>query len=514
MTALMASTLAIALAWFPDHGAALAAGEQADASIAPVAMPATGTRELEISWPDMVHLTVEPSPYEVIVRFDRPLDEQEIARFSREAGPLLADLRWNDDSLVLRAAPGNHIEVEPATTALRVRFVAESQDAEGTPTDPASAVTEATDLELARAQADAAAGFPGLARHRLVRLAAVDPANPQVQRALADTEAAEGALPYAARRYLEQGARDRAARRVIAEADGRASGTFILRDGTGFSQWETGVEAAAQVNFGLVLGVGQRQVTTTARAVSGPGGYVARIRRTRAVASLSASLFSGPELRLTGQVTSLLDKSLTGAALRLFAGPPERQARLLASYRLPDFSTAEQSWLGGHVTRLGAGGTLRITPELVAQADAGWNGYGLAGSGVRTTSVVASGGLDYLLLRGKRTLQITYRLDAEYVRRMDLRANGIPFIPLSDRENHTVQGIFSMPLKRIQATAAAGWTWDRYGGNGPTASVGVVANPGDAWRIEASGGVSSISRAAISGRQLYLQVTVTRFFRR
>ncbi|MFC3174628.1 hypothetical protein ACFOD9_10225 [Novosphingobium bradum] len=510
MSALFASALAMAGAW------SLPAGEAAEpVASAPSAEAAPGQRDLALRWTGPVEVSAEAGPYEVVVRFDRPLDQAEIDRFAKAAGPLLADLRWNDASLVLRPAAGNRIETARTADGLAVHFIADRDDAAPEPTPlVAPAPADTAELALVRAQADAAAGYPGQARRRLMRLAAAEPDNASAQRALGDAEAADGSLLAAARRYRALGADDLPARRIMAEADGRTTGQLILRHGKTFTQWEAGLDGAMRAGDGLTLGGGIRQVTTTANDVADATGLLARVHDSATVGQIGATAFIGPWARLTAQVASRLDRDGAGVMARLVVGSTERQARLVAAWHLPDFSTAEQAHLGGSINRAGGGGTLRLSPELVVQGDLAWTGYGLAGQGVPTTSLLASGGIDYLVLRGRRSLQISYRLDAEYVRRMRLRGNGLAFIPLSDRENHTVQAIFSTALHKVQVTAAAGWTWDRKGGSGPTASLGAVANLGAAWRLEASAGVSSVSRPAISGRQVYLQFTLTRFWRR
>ncbi|MEO5597138.1 MAG: hypothetical protein ABIQ66_00820 [Novosphingobium sp.] len=472
---------------------------------------AAGERDLDLKWRGKVHVTAESSPYELVLRFDSPLDDKEIARFSSAAGPLLSDLRWNDTSLVMRPAPGNRIDAESLDQSVHVRFV--DEEVAASPVLVAKA-DSSTELELTRAQADAVAGYPGRARRRLTLLAEAQPDDDQVLRALADAELAAGATAQAARRYEDIDADDRMARRAMAEAGGLATGVITFRHGKTFSQWEGGVSAVVRPQFGLTVGGGIREIGTTAEGVAGDTGYLARIHTEATAADLLANVLIGSDSRLSVQASTIIDEAVTGVIARLFIGPPERQARLFAAYRLPDFSTAEQALFGGYLSRVGVGGTIRITPELMAQADVSWNGYGLAHGGVRTDSILASGGVDYLILRGARSLQLSYRLDAEYVNQVHVRANGVPYIPLSDRENHTVQLIFSMPVATVQLTAAAGWTKDRFGGSGPTASVGAQANLGDAWRIEASGGVSSISRQAISGRQYYLRAAITRFIGR
>jgi hypothetical protein len=72
-----------------------------------------------------------------------------------------------------------------------------------------------------------------------------------------------------------------------------------------------------------------------------------------------------------------------------------------------------------------------------------------------------------------------------------------------------------MSWTRWQLTGAAGWTFDRKGKtDGPTANVSGTGRLGAGWRLQASGGVSSISRPGISGRQLYLRVALTRYLGR
>lgn len=467
--------------------------------------------EARLAWSDKVRITVEQGDDELVVRFDRPLDDAEVERFAAATRANLADLRWNDDSLVMRPNEGSRIVVTQAEQSLLVRFVRNEDPAATAPLSATPASVDADiELAIARAQADAAAGYLGQSRQQLEKLAEAHPDNKQVQRALADADAAEGRTARAAARYQALDADDPMARRIIDESGGRATAQGLLREGKTFSQWEAGADVSVPVGTGLTVGGGVRYIRTRAEGVASPTGYLAKVRDDLTIADVTASILYGSDIRLSLQGSTLIGKKVTGALARLAIGAPERQVRMIASYRLPDFSTAEQAVFGGHVSRLGLGGTIRITPELVAQADVGLNGYGLPGGGVRTRTKQAVGGLDYLVLRRPVSVQLSYRLDAEYVDWTRNRPNGIPFIPLSDRENHTVQAIMSMPVKTAQLTGAAGWTKDRFGGSGPTASLGLVANLGDAWRMEAGGGISSISRAAISGRQHFLRLSISR----
>jgi len=62
----------------------------------------------------------------------------------------------------------------------------------------------------------------------------------------------------------------------------------------------------------------------------------------------------------------------------------------------------------------------------------------------------------------------------------------------------------------VQLTALAGWTVDRFGGDGPTASIGLAAPIAIAWRVEGGAGITSITRPGFSGRQLFARAQVTR----
>lgn len=467
------------------------------------------SREATLAWAVPVQLSVERDGYEVVVRFDKPLAEEEIARFAAATGPYLADLRWNDDSLVMRPAEGSSIAIDQQARSLSVRFVEDAPVGTATATVTSDADGE-IELALARAQADAAAGYPGEARRRLEELAQAHSGDARVQRALADAEAAEGRTRDAAARYLSLAADDPMARRIIGDAGGRVTAGTIYRDGKTFSQWESGIDVNVPVGEGLTAGAGLRHVRTIVESVASATGYLPKVTHNLTIADGNASLRLADAVRITVLASALLDHDVVGAGARLVAGPPEREARLYGSYRMPDFSTAEQAAFGGHMTRIGAGGTFRLTPELVVQGDAVLNRYGLPGGGVRTRTTQVLAGVDVLALRRPLSVQLSYRLDAEYVGRVDLRPNGTPFIPLSDRENHTVQVVMSKSIRNAQVTAAGGWTKDRYGGDGPTASVGALFNVGDAWRIEAGGGVSSISRPVVSGRQYFLRLSISR----
>lgn len=473
-------------------------------------------RTVDLQWSGDVHLQLENNGYELVVRFDRPIADERLKDFASMAGDDLADLRWNDNSLLLRAAAGRRLEAVAEARKLRVRFVPESQSpAAPTIASPSPSPDMDVELAIARAQADAAAGYSDLARRRLAPLAAAHPDDKRIQRLLADMEIAEGALALGAGRYRNLAADDPFARQTLAEAGGNVAAALTLRGGKVFWQAEGGLNGMIPLDAQISAGAGLRWFRSEADTVYGPTGILSNRTSRSTIGDLFATINLGPVSRLELQGSAQLDEKVAGAGLRLFAGPPERQGRLVLAYHLPDLATPEQSTFGGHISRAGLGGTIRLTPELVVQADGAWNGYGLRGTGARTRSFTAAGGFDYLLRRGKPSLAFSYRLDAEYVDHTGIRPNGLAYIPLSDRENHSFQLVSGMSWTRWQLTGAAGWTFDRKGKtNGPTANISATGRLSDGWRLQASGGVSSISRPGISGRQLYLRIALTRYLGR
>jgi hypothetical protein len=103
-----------------------------------------------------------------------------------------------------------------------------------------------------------------------------------------------------------------------------------------------------------------------------------------------------------------------------------------------------------------------------------------------------------------------YRLDAEYVQSLLHNAIGLQRLPLSDRENHTVQAFASSAIGPVLMTGGAGWTVDRYGGSGPNASLAASAPVGLRWQVDAAMGLTSITRPGFPGRQIFGRVEIRR----
>lgn len=478
-----------------------------------VATTSAATKSAELEWAGTVKFDIEPAPDEIVVRFDRPLTESAIKKFAEAAGADLSDFRWNDNSLVLRAVDGQRLVATPSGNSLRVQFFLDRS--EMMPSTPAGQ-DDALDAAILLAQADAAAGYTGQARRKLAQLAKLHPNNVQIQRAIADAELADGSVSSAATRYRTLEVDDYLARRAIAESNGSAASEVIIRSGKGFTQKEgLAFVSSVPLQQGFTLGGGVRHVRTRFETVEGPLAEPTDINAESTIADVTAGFRFGPWSRLSVQGSTLLGSHVSGLGARFTLGSQERQLRLGLALRLPDVSTGEQARSDGHISRVAAGTTFRITPELAVQADVARNGYGLGGLGIRTRTVAPSGGVDYLVRRTSPSLALSYRFDAEYVTAAKGAGSGLEDIPLSDRENHSAQLSSNLLVGRVQFTGFGGWAKDRIGGGGGLiAGAGAAAPLGDMWRLDANGGVSSVSRPAVSGRQLFLRMSLSRYLKR
>jgi hypothetical protein len=456
------------------------------------------TTEPILVWPRATKLVATREGDELVARFDTPITPAAIDAFRAAAGVALGDMRWNDDSLVLRAASGWAMAWRQDGATVAVNF-----------TPPADLVDVASDdgaheAALALVQADLAGGYPGAARRHARALVAADPSDRQAARLLADTRAADGDLYGAAQGYRALSADDRAARRTVAAAAGQASATVVARDGGDLSQVDAAARVDVAVGHGVTVGAAARYVASrvdTGATRTAAGEPVVEAALTAALAD---------SLRISLIAAAALEDGVTGGGARIVYGPAELQWRAGFAYRLPDFSTTQQVLAGGYLTRGFVGATWRLTPALVAQADVGINRYGLADARAGSRSITVAGGADYLIRRQFPSLGLTYRIETEYVQSMGAAPDGRVLVPLIDRENHTVQGLVSGALGEVQLTGLAGWTVDRFGGNGPNASIGLAAPIGIAWRVEASGGITSIARQGFTGRQLFARAQVSR----
>lgn len=483
--------IALLLAAAPQ--VALSAADLADATV-------VVGRSAVLAWPAGTRLDPTSEGVELVVRSDRPLTPAAVRAFRDAAAPALGDLRWSDTTVVVAAAPGWTFGWQRSGTRIIVRFLL-ARDGGGPATD---AEREAA---LALAEAELASGYPGRARRRAARLAASDPGDGQAARLLADAHADNGDAEAAAAVYRRVKAPDRIAHRTMAAAGGSASLAVTFRDGGDLSQVEAAGRVEAPVAPRLTAAAGVRVVTTRVDTAAGSS------RSSTPVVDAALATTIGDGVRVSLLVSSAFDDGVTGGGARLTFGPREAQWRGGFTWRMPDFSTGAQALRGGYLSRGSVGGSWRITPALVAQADAGWNRYGVrgaAGGGGGGETLTLAGGADLLLRRRLPALGLSYRVEAEYVQAEERDAAGQPIVPLGDRENHTLQGVISDRLGEVQLTGVAGWTVDRFGGDGPTASLGAAAPLGVRWRIEGSGGVSSVARQGFDGRQMFARAQLSR----
>ncbi|MBJ6123246.1 hypothetical protein JAO74_15770 [Sphingomonas sp. BT553] len=463
------------------------------------------TTDLVLDWPADAALSIEADGAETIVWFDRGPDATALDAFRQRAGDDLGRMEWNDTSMVIRPAPGRRFMSTVAGDRLTIRVIRDTPIA-------ATMAGEAVDYALAQAAADAATGYPGRSRRRLTTLDRQVPGDPQVARALADADTARGATARAADRYRALGATDTVARRTISAAGGDVAAIATVRDGRGFTQAEGSLRVAVPVlgsatGADVVIGGAVRRFQTSADGVVTQAGTIRSLRRGTVFADVTGSV-GNAATRLEVQGAANLTNARVGLAGRLVVGPAEREGRLIAGWHVPDVSTAEQALLGGYVNRWGAGGTLRVSPALTVQGDVARTFYGLGHEGALARTTVVTGGLDATVRRMKPALTLLYRLEAEYVDRMVRRPGGALSLPLVDRENHTMQALVAEQLGAWRIAGAAGWTFDRFGGNGPTATLTVAGYIDDAWQIEAAGGVSSVQRPNLVGTQVFARVGI------
>lgn len=449
----------------------------------------------QLVWQPGTAITAEEQDRELIVRFDRPIDDATIDAFRRAGGAAIGDLRWNDASLVLRPAIGWDMAWRRDGSLIAVDFAAQRDavavDAPAPPVD--------LDTRLLAIEADVAAGYPGQGRRAAEALARSQPDDPRVGRILADTRGADGDVRGAAAAYRRIGATDPVARRAMAFAPGTASIGTTLRSGGDLSQIETAARVDAALSDRLTLGGGVRAVASRVDTDAGV------LRHTAPVVDVAATVRVSDDMRMQAVLSGALDNGVTGGGARIVAGSAEAQWRAALLLHQPDYSTVEQAIGGGYLSRVTAGGTYRIAPGLVGQVDAGGNRYGLAGLDATSDTLTLSGGLDYIVRRHGLAFGVAYRLDGEYVQRLRRMA-----VELVDRENHTLQGLVSASVGPAQLTGLAGWTVDRFGGNGPSASLGLDLPVATAWRIEASGGISSIARPGFPGQQVFARALISR----
>lgn len=480
-------------------------GEDAPVYVAPTPGDSASS---QILWPRGTTVRVEERGDELLIRFNRPVDEKSVARFEAETGAHVQSLRWNDDSLLLRANAGTRLSARVEGSRLFVAFADDAAEAAPAPSDDGDRA--ARDVAMVAVRADLASGFVGSARRKAERLALRYPEDRDVIRLLADAQAADGDHGVAARAYRRAGATDLSARRALALAPGSASLGGTIRDGSGFTQIEGTLRATVAVTGGTAVTGAVRRVETRADAALVGDTLVDEVETGATLADATVTTQIAPLLRADFTGGIWLDTGVAGGGVRLVYGSIDTQLRIGYVHHLPDLSFAEQALGNGFLSQLTLGGSVQLLPELRSRVDLGWRRYGLAGTSDAGETLTVGGQLDYILLRRPLAVTLGYRLDAEYVQRLAYTPGGLARLPLSNRENHTVQAFASGAIGPVLVTGGAGWTADRFGGSGPNASLAAGVPIGVRWQLDAGLGLTSISRPGFPGRQTFGRIELRR----
>ena len=462
-----------------------------------------------IAWPKRTRLRLDDRGDELVVRFDRPVDEASIARFEREAQRHVQSLRWNDDSLLLRPNTGVRLLPRVEGSRLIVAFVRDDADAPPPP-DADRPADDARDLAMVAIRADLASGFVGKARRQAQKLAQRHPDDREVRRLLADVVAVDGDHHAAAADYRAAGATDKSARRAMALGAGQSAVGVTLRDGTGFTQVEGAARVTVTASETVAISGAVRHVATQADAAIVGDVLAYNIDDQATLADMTVTADLAPRLRVDFVGGVWLDNGVAGGGVRMVYGSSDTQLRIGYVHHMPDLSFAEQAVDRGTLSQLTLGGSVQLLPELRGRIDGGWRRYGLAGISDAAETLTLAGQVDYILLRRPVLVTLGYRLDAEYVQSLLHNAIGLQRLPLSDRENHTVQAFASSAIGPVLMTGGAGWTVDRYGGSGPNASLAASAPVGLRWQVDAAMGLTSITRPGFPGRQIFGRVEIRR----
>jgi hypothetical protein len=476
------------------------------------ARPAPTDASATLLWPRDTILRMDDGREELVLHFDRPVDEASIARFEAAMGDRIETLRWNDDSLLLRPRPDIRLSSKVDGNRLTVTLLPDGMaDAPGDmPSVKAADASGDRDLAIVAIRADLASGFIGKARRGAERLVRFHPEDRDVRRLLADIQAIEGNHHAAAISYRVAEAEDMAARRSMAQGPGQASIGAAVRDGTGFTQIEGVARAIVTPTHALTVNAAVRHVETQANTAIVGDNMLANVNISATLTDVTIVTQIAPLLHLDLTGSLWLDTGVAGGGVRLAYGSSDTQFRIGYIHRLPDLSFAEQAIDQGRLSQFIVGGSVQLLPELRGRVDLSWRRYGLSNDADAAETLTLAGQLDYILLRRPLTITFGYRLDAEYVQNLTYTPAGIARLPLSDRENHTVQAFASGAIGPILMTGGAGWTIDRYGGSGPNASLAASAPIGLRWQVDTALGVTSITRPGFPGRQLFGRVELRR----
>lgn len=445
-------------------------------------------------WPRGTHLELAQLGREVVVRADRDFDSARLEAFSRQFEQGLADMRWNDRSILLRASEGFELRPKLRGTTLDVTLV------KVTPPPTPTPHQEPTPREgdIIQVRVELATGFTLSASKRAQALLLAYPNNLQIKRLVGDCEATLRRYQQAKRYYLAVDADDLPAKRVMALAGGTIAASASARDTSDFHQREVAVRGQMPATEGISVRGGL--TATTSRAASQKTSATAMLLEAGASATISG------ELQLDVAATTWLDEGVTGASLRLSYGSVQDNYYLQASYKSPSVALPIQAFHRGSLSLFGVGAAQRLSPRARVFVDVAKRAYQINHQMMDST-LALNGGFD-LLLRRQPGITLAYRLDAEYA--LEERQAAPDWERLGSRENHTGLISISFPIGTLAMTAAAGWTKDRFGGDGPNTSFAISSPLGVLWQLDLNAGLSSISRPGYSGTQRYGRIEITR----
>lgn len=447
-----------------------------------------------MAWPRGTHLEFAQRGREVVIQADRDIEPARLEAFSRQFEHGLADMRWNDRSILLRASEGFELKPTLQGTTLDVTLVKVSSAI------PPVTQQERRTLEgdLIRVRVELASGHALSASRKAQELLREYPNEAQIQRLVGDCEAALRRYQRAKQYYLAVSADDLPARRAMALAGGSLTASVNTRGTHAFRQHELAIRAQAPTSEDISVRAGL--VATNSSAAS----QKAQVSATMFEAGASATI--SRDLQLEVAATTWLDEGVTGATVRLTYGSFQDNYYLQASYNNPSISLPLQAFQRGSISLWGFGGAQRLSSRTRIFANITRRNY-LINNRLTDKTVALDGGVDFLLTR-RPAITLAYHLDAEYA--LEQR-NAVPgWDPLDSRENHTGLISLSFPTGTISMTAVAGWTKDRFGGDGPNASFAISSPLGVHWQLDLNAGLSSISRPGFPGTQRYGRIEVTR----
>lgn len=472
--------------------------EQDDDS--PAAVLAGTSTSATLVWPSGTKLELEHSGNEVIVRSNRAVDEQSLSALQAAAASRIADLRWNDRTVLISMVPDATATVTINRNIVKLDWLAPAVASPALTAGQRDTANEERERQILDIQVDLASGFPETARRKALALTRAQPDDLQLWRLLADCEAATQDYKAAARHYRKAKATDRQARRVIALSQGTANLATSYRGNADFQQVELIGKARLSVSDTTDLGV-QVQKTISTEAQAQPSSTTADILE------IAASITLAPRLQADFSGTTWVDQSVTGGKARLVYGGPQANIYAHIARNLPDLTFASQARMGGFLHQWGAGGRLQVSSAVQLHAEYARRVYGIARQSAGTTDFLA-GGATLIVLR-KPQLSLAYQFDAEYVKRLASLPPALA-LPLGNRENHSLLAYWNAALGPVAITSGLGWTLDRYGGDGPNASVAMNLPLGEHWQLAANGGLSSISRPGFPQSQTYARLSVVR----